>query len=183
MQYKDLLDWLIIKEPKFKNLVSSYLSNAQYEFDWYEKEVPTIFKILDQLFPDDTYRLPKTLYPTLYNISLIPELEKHTFEGKAQIYIKVKRDTTCIVLNSNNLTNITIRVIRNYIANDSYLELKEIPFFEYKINETSQQLKIYLKEFIHVEKIITEIKFTGVLNDDMKGFYRSSYFDNNNTLQ
>ncbi|KYN33599.1 Aminopeptidase N [Trachymyrmex septentrionalis] len=168
-QYQKLLDWLVQKEPEFKNSVTSYLATAKNEFDWYERKVPGIFKTLDTLFPSNTYRLPKTLNPNLYNISLTPYMEKGTFTGKVKIHMTVQENTTLIALNAHKLNILSVKVFRN----DS-----EINVQNYTTKHIPQQLRIYLSSYVHTnEKIIAEIQFNGILNDEMNGFYRSSYVD------
>jgi aminopeptidase N len=175
-QYQKLSEVLVTKEPLFKESLDTYLVAAKYEFDWYDRNVPLIFEALDNweettVNSSNTYRLPKTLYPKLYNVSLTPYMKDGTFEGNVKIHMTVKTDTSLIVLNSHNLEIKKIKVSRNDI---------EIPSFDPKENVTTQQLWIYLSEYVHAnEEITAEIDFNGILNDNMKGFYRSSYFDNN----
>jgi len=181
LQYQELLDWLAEKIPTLKNSIQSYLSIAEYEFDWYEERVPIIFETLDQLF-FDKYRLPKTLQPKLYNLTLIPDIENGTFNGIVKIYIEVIQNTTSIILNSHNLQipEGSIKVFRNSPENNNtYTELKLSNYVE-----DSQQLRLYLAECIHIkEKIMVDIEFNGILNDNMQGFYRSSYVDSKGVQQ
>lgn len=174
-QYQKLLNWLVNKEPEFKKLVNSYLTTAKYEFDWYEKKVPEIFEALDTLFSSNTYRLPKTLDPKLYNIHLTPHMEQGVFEGKVKIQMTVRENTTLIVLNSHKLNISNINISKNGT------KLQRLKVVE---EHTSQQLKIYLATYVHTnEEIIAEINFNGILNDDMNGFYRSSYLDSDGVQQ
>ncbi|KAL0111090.1 hypothetical protein PUN28_012804 [Cardiocondyla obscurior] len=169
-QYEKLLDKLVDKEPEFKNSVDSYLATAQYEFDWYEKNAPVIFETLDNLFSSDAYRLPKTLDPKLYNITLTPNMEQGTFKGQVKINMIARQDTPLITLNSHKLDILQINVIKNGT---------EIRVLNYTTHIT-QQLKIYLSAYVYTnEEIEVMIDFNGLLNDDMNGFYRSSYFDKN----
>lgn len=186
MQYQKLLDWLAREKiPTLKNSIDSYLSTAKYEFDWYEEKVPIIFETLHKLFFNDVYRLPKTLQPKLYNVTLIPQMEKGNFNGKVQIYMEVKQDTTVIILNSHNLHPIPkedIKVFRNYTLEGNNSYAKPIELLSHK--EDSQQLRIYLTEFVHIkEKIMVDIEFDGILNDNMQGFYRSFYVDSKGVQQ
>lgn len=101
-------------------------------------------------------------------------MEQGIFEGKVQIHMTAREDTTLIVLNSHKLQILSINVTKNGI---------EIPY-NYKELIPQQQLKIYLSAYVHTnETIIAEIHYNGTLNDDMNGFYRSSYFDSTNTQQ
>ncbi|XP_072748197.1 putative aminopeptidase-2 [Anoplolepis gracilipes] len=174
-QYRNLLDWLVVREPAFKKSVDSYLSTAQYEFDWYERKAPIIFEELDKQFLNNKYRLPSALYPELYNITLKPNMDRGIFNGKVQIYMRVENDTISIVLNSHNLNVSSIKVFRKYAVID-HLNAEPIQL-NYKL-QFSQQLKIYLNsEVKNAENIMAEIDFNGILNDNMEGFYRSSYLD------
>lgn len=183
-QYQNLLVWLVARECNFFKSVDFYLSTAQYEFDWYERKAPTILEELDKLFVNNKYRLPNTLYPELYNVTLKPNMEEGIFTGKVQIYMRVENDTVLIVLNSQNLNISNTRVFRNYTASN-YLNAEPIQILNY-VNEQlfTQQLRIYLNsEVKNGEKIMAEIDFNGILNDDMQGFYRSSYLDNDGEQQ
>ncbi|XP_011643165.1 putative aminopeptidase-2 [Pogonomyrmex barbatus] len=174
-QYQKLLTWLVDKEPEFETSVQSYLATAKYEFDWYDKNVPVIFETLDNLFPHYTYRLPKTLHPKLYNIDLTPDMEKGTFEGTVEIKIAVRESTSLIVLNSHHLTTESnIKVFRDNLEIKLLNHTKRIP---------QQQIRLYLSEYLHVDEEVTvKINFNGTLNDNMNGFYRSSYFDQDGKL-
>ncbi|EFN87053.1 Aminopeptidase N [Harpegnathos saltator] len=177
-KYQELLDWLVDKEPAFKDSKESYLANAEYEFDWYEKQAPEIFEALDKLLPDNTYRLPNTLYPEQYDIYLTPEIENKIFQGEVQIYIRVEKNTTAIFLNAHNLRVTSVEVRRIHSEEDDGLEATEnIPLLDYVLDTDTQQLKIYLAEFLNAKNIKVNIEFSGTLNDNMQGFYRSSYKD------
>ncbi|KAL6443889.1 hypothetical protein ACFW04_001722 [Cataglyphis niger] len=176
-QYRNLLDWLVEREPAFNKFVDSYLLTAQYEFDWYERKAPIIFEELDKQFSNNKYRLPSALYPELYNITLKPYIEKGIFEGHVQIYMRVENDTTSIVLNSHNLNISNIKVFKNYTVGNK-LNTEIIQLLNYTNEQFPQQLRIYLNsEVKNAENIMAEIDFNGTLNDNMEGFYRSFYFD------
>lgn len=101
-------------------------------------------------------------------------MEEGTFEGKVEIDITVREDTSLIALNSHKLKILNIMVMRNGV---------EIPL-NYIEDISQQQLKIYLSAYVHTnENIIAKIHYNGILNDDMNGFYRSSYFDSKGTQQ
>ncbi|XP_032687648.1 putative aminopeptidase-2 [Odontomachus brunneus] len=180
-KYRELLDWLVNKEPTFENVVGLYVADAEYEFDWYERQAPEIFEVLDKLLQGYTYRLPNTLYPEQYNITLAPYIEEGIFEGNVQIDIRVEKNTSAIFLNSYNLDIKHMNVSRINSKDDSKDE--EIPISNYTLNPYTQQLKIYLTEFINAEKIKVNIEFNGTFNDKMQGFYRSSYLDKSGTLR
>ncbi|XP_050466418.1 putative aminopeptidase-2 [Cataglyphis hispanica] len=176
-QYRNLLDWLVEREPAFNKFVDSYLLTAQYEFDWYERKAPIIFEEMDKQFLNNKYRLPRALYPELYNITLKPYIEKGIFEGHVQIYMRAENDTMSIILNSHNLNISNIKVFKNYMVGNK-LNAEPIQLLNYTNEQFPQQLRIYLSsEVKNAENIMAEIDFNGTLNDNMEGFYRSFYFD------
>lgn len=127
--------------------------------------------------------MPSALYPELYNVTLKPNMEKGIFEGHVQIYMRVENDTMSIVLNSHNLNISNIKVFKNYMAGNN-LNAESIQLLNYTNEQFPQQLRIYLNsEVKNAENIMAEIDFNGTLNDDMEGFYRSSYFDDNGMQQ
>jgi len=174
---------LFKKEPAFGEFIPLFIKRAEYEFNWYKRKAPIIFEKLDKLFSNNAYRLPDTLYPEYYNIHFEPDLEKGVFDGTVQIYMKVKKKTTAIVLNTRDIKYNSINIYRNYkigVFNNS----KEILLQNYTIYNASQQLRIYLSEVVNEEEqIMAQIKFSGILAEDMKGFYRSSYTDSDGKRQ
>ncbi|XP_065223351.1 aminopeptidase N-like [Planococcus citri] len=117
----------------------------------------------------EIYRLTDELSPTSYELRLVPDLKTFTFGGKVEISIRVKFTTNKIILHSRNLTVQSVRVFKidtsRILVNTSY-NLDE--FNDLLIIETSQCLP-FSTDYIIV------IEFQGVLGDNFKGFYRSSY--------
>ncbi|KAF2892511.1 hypothetical protein ILUMI_13663 [Ignelater luminosus] len=129
------------------------------------------------------YRLPDVVKPVSYNIKLIPNIKAETFEGKVEITIKVKESTSQIILHSKNL---------NINKND--IEIEEIPDDTKEPHKKTVAVKsannvgepgqeffaIVLDTELKVcNKYIVKITYTGVLNNDKKGFYIAKYKDEN----
>lgn len=113
--------------------------------------------------------LPEHIKPTKYIVDLEPDLEKFTFHGKQIIELEFRKPSNSIVLNSIELTiepaKITTSSGNIYTSLEPKLDLKgETATFEFaeEIPAGSAQL---------------ELKFTGFLNDRLRGFYRSKYTD------
>jgi hypothetical protein len=109
--------------------------------------------------------LPEHIKPTKYIVDLEPDLEKFTFHGKQVIELEISKPSSSIVMNSIELTiepaKITTSSGNIYTSLEPKLDLKEeTATFEFteKIPAGSAQL---------------ELKFTGLLNDRLRGFYRS----------
>ncbi|KAG0013555.1 Aminopeptidase 2 mitochondrial [Entomortierella chlamydospora] len=116
--------------------------------------------------------LPTNVRPTHYDITLTPDLINFTFHGQILINLDVNKPTTAITLNSNQLeiisaklTNLALKTESRY-ATDITLE---------KANETATFT--FAEELQPGSTAVLHINFKGVLNDNMNGFYRSSFKD------
>ncbi|XP_043289822.1 uncharacterized protein [Venturia canescens] len=151
-----------------------HLKAANEELEWYSEYSPGIFEWLDRTYPSSDFRLPTKIYPESYDIYLKPSLDENnfTFDGEVNINMIVVENTSSIVLLANELT------INEIIA---FVDAVDIPgVSSYTINATSHRFTIYLKSLVPAgSKLFLYISYTGMLNDKMVGFYRSSYVDKN----
>ena len=53
--------------------------------------------------PEQPYRLPRTVVPSRYDLTLAPDLDAGTFEGDVDIAVEVVEPVSEIVLNANEL--------------------------------------------------------------------------------
>ncbi|KAL7273583.1 Aminopeptidase 2 mitochondrial [Rhizina undulata] len=113
--------------------------------------------------------LPTNVKPTSYALDVEPDFEKFTFDGKVAIDLDVVEDSTSVAVNS---LDIDIKEV----------ELKHGGNIQ-KPTETSydkdiQTVTFKFKDTIPAgSKVTLTIKYVGDLNDNMAGFYRSSYKD------
>jgi len=114
------------------------------------------------------HRLPRTVVPNHYALTLSPELDKATFGGLAIIDVEITGATEEIVLNAAQLT-ITDATLRN----DSGARIAA----DATTDETSERATLTLSDQAEPGAWRLEISFEGVLNDDLRGFYRSVYTD------
>jgi len=114
-------------------------------------------------------RLPQNVTPVNYALELQPDLSNFTFAGRAIIDLNIKESTNIVKLNSAELTfdKATFeysadsrRVESTQVALDEDNELATITFAEPLTANTTGRL---------------HITYTGLLNDKLKGFYRSKY--------
>ncbi|KAJ8611907.1 hypothetical protein MRB53_037703 [Persea americana] len=113
--------------------------------------------------------LPTNVKPLHYDLTLEPHLDTFKFDGSVKIDLDVVEDTTSISLNTLELDIHSTVVYTQGTEISSALELS--------YNEDQQTTKIDLKGHTIPAgtKAMVYIKFTGSLNDNMAGFYRSSY--------
>jgi puromycin-sensitive aminopeptidase len=127
----------------------------------------------DQISPvlaetTDKFRLPKDVIPERYEIKLVPDIEAGRFTGEETIAVQVHAPTQQFILNALELevTGATLRDEkgRTYSAGIEFLEEDE-------------RLRLIFGNQIEAGKYFLELKFSGILNDKLHGFYRSKYFD------
>ncbi|XP_070619155.1 aminopeptidase N [Erythrolamprus reginae] len=130
------------------------------------------------LEPWDHMRLPKTLMPTVYTISLQPFLTPITpdfyiFKGDSTVEFQCKQPTDLIIIHSKKL---------NYtMQGELHATLKGIgvptPAIERTwLVEKTEYLVVKLKETLQKDATYQlHAQFTGELADDLAGFYRSAY--------
>ncbi|XP_051978898.1 aminopeptidase N-like isoform X2 [Xyrauchen texanus] len=133
--------------------------------------------------PWDQWRLPQTLLPESYNVTLWPRLQPdpnlgvYYFTGMSSVVFKCVQETDLILIHSNKL---------NLTSTDGYqarllgLGTTVVPTIQKTwMQETTQYLVIELKSKLKpgdFYALYTE--FVGELADDLAGFYRSEYNEN-----
>jgi aminopeptidase N len=131
------------------------------------------------------YHLPTNVKPIHYKITLSPLIEAtdpKTFDGEVIIRVKVVEETRSITLHYNDLTIGNLNVTRVSTETD-------IPVnYEYDNTTHFCVIKIDKDEGDNVEdtfkaneEYVITIQYVGNHRDDMYGFYRSSYKDENGT--
>ena len=106
-------------------------------------------------------RLSKNIVPIEYSMRLKPDLDNFTFEGVETITLSILKKTKILTLHSKELEIEAARV-GEVFAKISYNEKKETATFIFS-------------KFIPVGKTKLTIVFKGILNNQMRGFYRSKY--------
>ena len=120
---------------------------------------------------DPDPRLPTGVAPRHYAIQLEPDLEAATFAGSVAIDIVITEPAGSIVLNAAELSVARARLCT---PQDEAEEL------DFALDAESERLTLSRRhdtgEFASGPARL-DISFTGVLNDQLHGFYRSTYTD------
>ena len=116
------------------------------------------------------YRLPRTIVPSNYQIHLTPDLEKFTFNGRVDIDLDINEPVTSFALNAKELE---VGAATVTIGGQSYVSAAPTYDHEY---ETAT---FNFDSALPTGQGVATITFTGILNDQLHGFYRSTYTDNN----
>ncbi|KAJ7997844.1 hypothetical protein DPEC_G00216380 [Dallia pectoralis] len=133
--------------------------------------------------PWDKYRLPDTLKPDHYNLTLWPRLTAnaqglYVFTGESYVVFQCVKVTDLILIHSNKLNYSTSE--DGHLAKLTALGSKPAPTIKNTwLQETTQFLVIQLNGKLAVgESYQLDTEFVGELADDLAGFYRSEYEEN-----
>jgi puromycin-sensitive aminopeptidase len=110
---------------------------------------------------NNNIRLPDYIVPKEYFLSLKPDLSTFTFSGDEEIIIEIQKPVNEISIHSDEVE----------IQNAKYDSQKGEIFYD-KETETAT---IKFEKQIPKGKGKLHLTFTGILNDKMRGFYRSKY--------
>src|SRR4051812_31327814 len=117
-----------------------------------------------------SYRLPETVHPERYEIRLTPDLKACTFAGEETVFINVREPVAEIVLNAIELTILAVAIVSTegkVLQGTSTLE------------EIDQRAILQFPEVLTPGSWKLRLTFSGILNDKLHGFYRSTYKDAN----
>ncbi|XP_025293362.3 aminopeptidase N [Canis lupus dingo] len=137
---------------------------------------------LDQSKPWNHYRLPKTLIPSSYNVTLRPYLTPnsnglYTFKGSSTVRFTCKESTSMIIIHSKKLNYTNIQGQRVALRGVGGSQAPAIDRTE--LVEVTEYLVVHLREPLQVNsQYEMDSKFEGELADDLAGFYRSEYTEN-----
>jgi puromycin-sensitive aminopeptidase len=117
----------------------------------------------------DPYRLPDGVRPSRYDVRLRPSLADASFSGWVRIDLRVDEPTDVLVLNADELT-ITSCEVDGAAAT-------------WRLEPATERLVVTPATPISAGDSVLTIEFDGVLNDKLRGFYRSTYVDGDGVEQ
>ena len=117
----------------------------------------------------DPYRLPRHVVPRRYEVHLDPNLRTSGFTGRVIIECVVEAPTRLVVLNAKDLEIGAVFV-------DGAPAI-------HTIDATDDRLIISTTATVPAGPTMIDITFSGVLNDKLRGFYRSTYRDDDGVEQ
>jgi puromycin-sensitive aminopeptidase len=110
-------------------------------------------------------KLPNNISPVKYELTIKPDLESFVFEGKEIIKVKISKKTKEIILHSKDIKISTAEIIQN----------KKSQFADIKYDEKTETVKFSFKNEISKGKADLIVVFEGIINDNLRGFYKSTY--------
>lgn len=189
---------IVANEEAFESVLPSLRSSlglAKFELQWFDKSSKTIVGWIQKLSDEENsendmestkdetkpgedtaedttaYRLPETIVPQKYSIDFVPYIipGNFTFDGVVKITAQVKKDTDRIVFHASQ-----------FLINDITVKLgsRVIDVTDQTVNAKYDFVDILLgSRLLAGAEINIEVSYRGVLNKEMRGFYRSSYVD------
>jgi adipocyte-derived leucine aminopeptidase len=121
----------------------------------------------DQAFPWERMRLPQTVVPLHYNLTVHPDMNTLRFNGVVHIELEVLENTTTIVLHSSELliSKVTLLVPGGPPTPLRFLE-----------HPASEQLALLSDRVLYQGGTYDVLlEFSANLSDNYHGFYKSSY--------
>ncbi|XP_043289825.1 aminopeptidase N [Venturia canescens] len=128
-------------------------------------------------------RLPRSVVPDSYKVSLMPFIwdGNFTFNGEVSIVVNVTMDTKNISLHAVDMKinekMTSVMEYSNDVSNNRIVKIVN------QVNDTAREFHIlHLAETLKAGKqYLVHLKYIGYLNDYLEGFYRSSYTVGNQT--
>ncbi|MCB0966999.1 MAG: hypothetical protein KDB37_09215, partial [Ilumatobacter sp.] len=111
----------------------------------------------------DPHRLPRHTRPSRYDVVLEPDLAAATFTGEVTIAVTTDEATDELVLNAIELD------IASVTVDDAGAD--------FALDESTERLVVRPEGGVAAGEHAVHIVFTGTINDQLRGFYRSTYRD------
>jgi puromycin-sensitive aminopeptidase len=112
------------------------------------------------------YRLPGYIKPEHYQLELAANLETFSFLGQESIEISVEKPTTQILLNA---LDIDFQSVELLAAGKETGQKAKIT-----LQPENERALLSFDQIINPGKYSLKISFTGIINDKLRGFYRSA---------
>jgi puromycin-sensitive aminopeptidase len=124
---------------------------------------------------EERFRLPRTVVPSRYDLTLEPDLDAGTFQGTVEVALEVLEPITEIVLNAHELS-----------LGDAVLTTpdgREVEVSKIHTDDEAERATVDLVEAAEPGAWTLRISFRGLLNPRLTGFYRSTYEDEDGETQ
>ncbi|CCH45143.1 aminopeptidase 2 [Wickerhamomyces ciferrii] len=116
-----------------------------------------------QNVPSGRELLPTNVKPIKYDLTLDPNFETFKFNGNVKIDLEVQEESNYVTLNTFEIEVNSAKVGDLKATDISYNESTQTATFKFPEN------------FTKGSSITLDLDFIGILNDNMAGFYKSSY--------
>ncbi|MDQ3390681.1 MAG: M1 family metallopeptidase [Actinomycetota bacterium] len=115
----------------------------------------------------DPYRLPRAAAPRDYRLELEPDLDAGTFTGTVEIDVDVAEPLDVLLLNAIELDVLSCEIDGTAAT--------------WTLDEATERLAVHPESTRAAGSATLRIEFSGILNDKLRGFYRSTFQDGDGT--
>ncbi|KAM6181268.1 aminopeptidase N [Erethizon dorsatum] len=139
---------------------------------------------VDQTKPWNQYRLPKSLVPDSYQVTLRPyfspnEHGLYIFQGSSTVRFTCQEATNVIIIHSKKLNYTTQQPTGHRVVLRGVGSSQPPAIDRTELVERTEYLVVHLQDYLSVgSQYEMDSEFQGELADDLAGFYRSEYREN-----
>ena len=108
-------------------------------------------------------RLPDNVVPTRYTLTLTPDLKAATFTGSEKIDVQVEQPTDSITLNAAEI---------KFASVSAEVNGQQVPA-TVALDAEKQQATFKFGQTLPAGPVTLSIEYTGILNNELRGFYLS----------
>jgi puromycin-sensitive aminopeptidase len=119
----------------------------------------------------DRYRLPRTVIPSRYAITIEPDLDAATFRGEQRVAVEVTEAVDEVVLNASEL-----EIDEAWLEPAAGGERRDATV---TLDAETERASLKVAMLLEPGAWVLSCRFRGVLNDKLTGFYRSTFTDDN----
>jgi len=121
----------------------------------------------------DPYRLPRTVAPDHYELAIVPDLRAFRFDGTSSVTLTVHEPVDEIVLNAIELEIHRATLEAADLTREGTVTL----------DPEKERATIVFEHTIPPGGAVLHLEFSGLINDQLHGFYRSTYTDDDGIEQ
>eukprot|EP01064_Diplonema_japonicum_P017854 TRINITY_DN2623_c0_g1_i1.p1 TRINITY_DN2623_c0_g1~~TRINITY_DN2623_c0_g1_i1.p1 ORF type:complete len:877 (+),score=286.77 TRINITY_DN2623_c0_g1_i1:57-2687(+) len=112
--------------------------------------------------------LPSNVSPSAYKLKLEPDMVNFTFKGSVEIDVDVTEATKVVEMHQRDLcvSSAVFQQGEKKVDSDSIT-----------LRNKDKTMSVLFEEELSVGPAVLSLTFTGILNDQLAGFYRSKYVD------
>jgi puromycin-sensitive aminopeptidase len=114
-----------------------------------------------------SYRLPRSVVPTRYQLELVPDIGAARFQGRERVTVRVVQPVTDVVLNAAELDVTSARLQPVDGGGATAAAIGHQP--------DEERVTLTVDQPLAPGDWWLDLEFSGILNDKLRGFYRSSF--------
>jgi puromycin-sensitive aminopeptidase len=116
------------------------------------------------------YRIARNIVPSAYRVFLTPNLETFTFSGRVEIDVDIVESVSELMLHAAELELGAATISADGTSYRSQ---------EHRLDDAYETATFIFERELPPGPAVVEIAFDGILNDQLRGFYRSNFTDDN----